>query len=83
MNGAEAAVLALLTHAGDALQEARELALAANLDVTEQVARRAMVFVASAIDTVTQPLSCAGVMQPPKRPASPDRPGSPPSERRA
>ncbi|HVK84735.1 MAG TPA: hypothetical protein VM513_11540 [Kofleriaceae bacterium] len=61
------AVLDLLAHAGQALDEARALARAAGLDVTQQVIQRSAVFVASAIETVVQPLEvhAGGVLQGP------------------
>lgn len=66
-SGAPAALLDLLTHAAQALDAARELAGDAGFDITAQVVQRAGVFVASAIETVTQPLALAGVLNPPIR----------------
>ncbi len=63
-------VLDLLAHAGEALDEARALACAAGLDVTQQVIQRSAVLVASAIETIVQPLdvqplAAGGVLQGP------------------
>lgn len=66
-SGAATAVLSLLTDAAQALDAARDLAAAAGMTLTEQVVQRAGVFVASSIDTVTQPISLGGVLQPPVR----------------
>lgn len=59
------AVLDLLTHAGQALAEARELAVDAGLELSSAVIQRAAVVTASAIETLVQPLDTAGVLQPP------------------
>lgn len=63
--GSSTAVLDLLTHAGQTLIEARELAVDAGLDVPSSVIQRAAVITASAIETLVQPLDVAGVLHGP------------------
>lgn len=65
--GAAHAVLDLLTHAAQTLDEARELAGAAGLEIVEQMVQRSGVVAAGAIEALTQPLTVrvAGVLQQP------------------